>query len=198
MKSASTLSSLGDAVASQLRSVSSAAALTGAGVSAESGLATFRSGPSALWRNHRPEDLATSQAFARDPKLVWEWYRERLQRAAGVKPNPGHYAFAALEQRIKAVVLLDGGFLQYAHSIEGLDPVDFAPRLIQPVLMVNGRFDATFPIGTAQLPLFRLLGAPAADKRHVVFDTPHDVRLQRADMVKEVLAWYDRYLGRVQ
>jgi len=105
---------------------------------------------------------------------------------------------AALEQRIKAVVLLDGGFLQYAHSIEGLDPVDFAPRLTQPVLMVNGRFDATFPMVTAQLPLFRLLGAPAADKRHVVFETPHDVRLQRADMVKEVLAWYDRYLGRDQ
>ena len=105
---------------------------------------------------------------------------------------------AAVEQRIKAVVLLDGGFLQYEHSVEGLDPVDFAPRLTQPVLMVNGRFDATFPIATAQLPLFRLLGAPATDKRHVVFETPHDVRLQRADMVKEVLAWYDRYLGRVQ
>src|SRR5262249_16124756 len=105
---------------------------------------------------------------------------------------------AALEERLKAVVLLDGGFFQFEHSIAGLDQIDFAPRLTRPVLMVNGRYDATFPFATAQVALFRLLGAPAADKRHVVFDTPHDVRLQRADLIKEVLGWYDRYLGRVE
>ncbi len=61
---------------------------------------TFRSGTQALWRDYRPEDLATPAAFARDPKLVWEWYRERLQRAAGVQPNPGHYALAAIAQAV--------------------------------------------------------------------------------------------------
>ena len=95
-------------------------------------------------------------------------------------------------------MLLDGGYFQQDRPIAGMDQADFAARLVKPVLMVNGRYDATFPLETAQLPLFRMLGTPAADKRHVIFDTPHDVRLRRADLVNEVLAWYDRYLGRVQ
>ncbi len=74
---------------------------------------------------------------------------------------------------------------------------DFAPRLKKPVLMVNGRYDATFPYESAQLPLFRMLGTPPAEKRHAVLDTPHDVTLRRADLVREVLAWYDKYLGAV-
>jgi dienelactone hydrolase len=104
---------------------------------------------------------------------------------------------AALEDRLKAVVLLDGGFFQQEYPIKGIDQVDFAPRLTKPVLMVNGRFDATFPFTTAQQPLMKMLGTPTADKHHVVFDTPHDVRLRRSDLVREVLAWYDKYLGRV-
>jgi hypothetical protein len=64
--------------------------------------------------------------------------------------------------------------------------------------MINGRYDATFPYESAQLPLFRRLGTAAGDKRHVVFDTPHDVRLRRTDLVREVLEWYDKYLGKVQ
>jgi len=105
--------------------------------------------------------------------------------------------FAALEDRFRAVVFLDGGMFQQTAPLAGVDQVDFAPRLTKPVLMVNGRYDATFPYDSAQLPLFRLLGTPAADKRHVVFDTPHDVRLRRTDLVREVLDWYDKYLGRV-
>ena len=106
--------------------------------------------------------------------------------------------FTALEPRLKAIVFLDGGFFQHEQPLPGLDQVDFAPRVTRPVLMVNGRFDATFPLESSQLPLFQLLGTPANDKRHVVFETPHDVRLQQTDLVKEVLAWYDKYLGRVQ
>lgn len=64
--------------------------------------------------------------------------------------------------------------------------------------MVNGRYDATFPFESAQVPLFHALGTPAADTRQVVFETPHDVRLRRDDLVREVLGWYDKYLGRVQ
>jgi formylglycine-generating enzyme required for sulfatase activity/dienelactone hydrolase len=103
----------------------------------------------------------------------------------------------ALEPRIKAIVFLDGGMFQMPHPIAGLDQVDFAPRITQPVLMVNGRYDATFPFESAQKPLFRILGTPEADKRHVVFETPHDVRLRYADLTREVLAWFDKYLGRV-
>ncbi len=104
----------------------------------------------------------------------------------------------ALEQRFKTAVFLDGGMFQHVPPIAGVDQVDFAQRLTQPVLMVNGKYDAAFPYESSQLPLFNLLATRQADKRQVIFDTPHDVSLRRADLVKEVLQWYDKYLGRVQ
>jgi eukaryotic-like serine/threonine-protein kinase len=64
--------------------------------------------------------------------------------------------------------------------------------------MVNGRYDYSFSLEKAQLPLFRMLGTPAADKRHVVLETPHYVTPQRADLVKAALEWFDKYLGPVQ
>lgn len=73
-------------------------ALTGAGVSADSGVPTFR-GPAGLWRDFRAEELATAEAFARNPKLVWEWYDWRRTSIATKRPNAGHLALAALERR---------------------------------------------------------------------------------------------------
>lgn len=70
--------------------------LTGAGVSAESGLPTFR-GMNGLWRGYRVEDVATPEAFAADPALVWQFYSERRQRHQTVQPNPAHFALAELE-----------------------------------------------------------------------------------------------------
>ena len=101
-----------------------------------------------------------------------------------------------LQDRLKTAVFLDGGyFLQKAPP--GIDQADFAPRMKKPVLMVNGRYDYTFPLETSQDPMFRMLGTPAADKSHIVLDTPHDVSQQRATLIREVLAWLDHYLGRV-
>lgn len=80
------------------------AVLTGAGVSAESGVPTFR-GAGGLWRTHRPEDLATPEAFARDPKLVWEWYDWRRGLIAAAKPNPAHHALVELERRVPSFML---------------------------------------------------------------------------------------------
>jgi eukaryotic-like serine/threonine-protein kinase len=102
-----------------------------------------------------------------------------------------------LQDRLKTAVFLDGGyFLQKAP--QGVDQADFAPRMKQPVLMVNGRYDYTFPLETSQEPLFRMLGTRAAEKSHIVLDTPHDVSQQRAKLIREVLGWLDHYLGRVQ
>jgi NAD-dependent deacetylase len=80
-----------------LRQAQRVAALTGAGVSAESGVPTFRAAMTGLWARFRPEELATPQVFRRDPRLVWKWYTWRRELIAGVKPNPGHYALAQMQ-----------------------------------------------------------------------------------------------------
>jgi NAD-dependent deacetylase len=84
--------------ADQLRKANRVAVLTGAGVSAESGVATFRGG-GGLWEGYRIEEVATPFAFERDPALVWRFYNMRRTQLWTVKPNPGHYALAALEKR---------------------------------------------------------------------------------------------------
>ncbi|ASJ00848.1 NAD-dependent protein deacetylase [Thermococcus gorgonarius] len=74
-----------------------AIAFTGAGISAESGVPTFR-GKDGLWKHYKPEELATPEAFERDPALVWDFYRWRMQKILEAKPNPAHYALAELER----------------------------------------------------------------------------------------------------
>jgi len=82
------------------------AVLTGAGISAESGIPTFRDALTGLWANYDPQALATPEGFARDPKLVWEWYAARRASIAGVQPNPGHAALAALERHFDKFTLV--------------------------------------------------------------------------------------------
>lgn len=105
--------------------------------------------------------------------------------------------FTTLAQdRLRTVVFLDGGYFLDPPQPGG-DQADFAPRLKKPVLMVNGRYDYCFSLDRAQEPLFRTLGTPAADKKHVVLETPHDVTADRPNLVKAVLEWLDKHLGRV-
>jgi NAD-dependent deacetylase len=80
-------------LAERLRSARRISVLTGAGISAASGVPTFR-GDHGLWRNHRPEELATATAFARNPALLWEWYDWRRQTIAGCTPNAAHHVLA--------------------------------------------------------------------------------------------------------
>jgi NAD-dependent deacetylase len=81
-----------------LAQANSVAVLTGAGISAESGVPTFR-GAGGLWKDYKPEDLATPEAFARDPRLVWEWYDSRRQAIAKAQPNAAHRALVEIEKR---------------------------------------------------------------------------------------------------
>jgi len=99
-----------------LRSAQSVVVLTGAGISAESGVPTFR-GAGGLWRNYSPEELATPAAFARDPRLVWEWYEWRRSVIRQAKPNAGHRALVELEQRIAA---RKGSFTLVTQNVDGL------------------------------------------------------------------------------
>jgi len=81
-----------------LRSAERVTVLTGAGVSQESGLRTFRDAQTGLWKQYNPTDLASPEAFARDPKLVWDWYAWRREAIKGVRPNAGHFALVEMEK----------------------------------------------------------------------------------------------------
>jgi NAD-dependent deacetylase len=87
-----------------LRAASSVFVLTGSGISAESGLPTFR-GVGGLWRTHRVEELASPEGFARDPALVWTWYNERKAAHQSAQPNAAHYALARLERSARDFTL---------------------------------------------------------------------------------------------
>jgi len=97
--------------------------ITGAGISAESGVPTFR-GPNGLWRRYRAEDLATPQAFQGDPRLVWEWYDWRRRLISGKEPNAGHLAIAAMEDLFEE-------FLLITQNVDGLHRKAGSTKLIE-------------------------------------------------------------------
>ncbi len=99
-------------------------ALTGAGVSQESGLRTFRDAQTGLWKQYRPEDLASPEAFRRDPKLVWDWYAWRREALKGVRPNPGHYALARIARLVRDFTLI-------TQNVDGLHRIAGSPQVIE-------------------------------------------------------------------
>lgn len=88
-----------DALRAAVRSARAIALLSGAGMSAESGVPTFRDALTGLWAHFDPQQLATEEAFRRDPRLVWDWYAERRRAVAQAQPNAGHRSVAAFQQR---------------------------------------------------------------------------------------------------
>lgn len=100
----------------------------------------------------------------------------------------------AVEPRLKVAVLHVAG-LMFDRPLPEADPFNFLPRIKIPVLMLNGKLDAFFPLETSQVPMFQLLGTPPEQKRHLVYDAGHLV--PRSQFIKETLDWYDRYLGPV-
>ena len=91
---------------SALRNARKTLVLTGAGMSAESGVPTFRDAQSGLWAKFRPEELATPEAFNRHPQTVWDWYEQRRKNIAGVNPHAGHHALVEMERYFESLLLV--------------------------------------------------------------------------------------------
>jgi dienelactone hydrolase len=104
--------------------------------------------------------------------------------------------FLAVENRFQVAILRVGGLWLPGYPPEA-DAVNFAPRVKIPVLMLNGRYDATFPLDASQIPLFRLLGTPEKDKKHVIYEAGHG-GFPHKEEVRESLDWLDKYLGPVR
>jgi NAD-dependent deacetylase len=107
-----------------LRVAKKIVALTGAGISAESGLATFRDAQTGLWSKFRPEELATAEAFQRDPKFVQDWYTWRRGQALEAKPNAGHLALAEMDKRASE-------FLLVTQNVDGLHARAGTKRMVE-------------------------------------------------------------------
>ncbi len=108
-----------------LRDATRVVALTGSGISAESGVPTFRDAQSrGLWARYDPQELATPEAFARNPRLVWEWYEWRRGLVAEAGPNPGHLALAELERRVPEFALI-------TQNVDGLHQRAGSRRVIE-------------------------------------------------------------------
>ncbi len=108
----------------RLRRAGRVAVLTGAGISAESGIPTFRDAQTGLWARYHPEELATPQAFRRQPHLVWEWYAWRRQLCANKQPNPGHLALAQLADYVPHLHLI-------TQNVDGLHQRAGTPQVIE-------------------------------------------------------------------
>jgi len=113
-----------DALREALRDARHVCVLTGAGVSAESGVPTFRDAQTGLWEHYDPRDLATPEAFVQDPALVWRWYRWRRELVAKAEPNAGHRALAQLETLLPRLTLVTqnvDGLHQRAGSADAIE-----------------------------------------------------------------------------
>ena len=106
-----------------IKTASRVAVLTGAGISAESGVPTFR-GDQGLWKQYKPEELATPEAFLKDPRLVWEWYDSRRQAIGKAAPNPGHLALVELERRKPHFTLI-------TQNVDGLHDLAGSGRILK-------------------------------------------------------------------
>jgi len=113
-----------DSLIESLRNAEKIVALTGAGISAESGLATFRDAQTGLWSKFKPEELATAEAFRRDPKFVQDWYAWRREQALKAKPNAGHLALAEMETRAPE-------FLLITQNVDGLHARAGSKRIVE-------------------------------------------------------------------
>ena len=122
------ISSFDPRLIAALRSADRVAVLTGAGVSAESGIPTFRDAQTGLWAQYRSEDLATPEAFRRNPRMVWDWYAMRREGVLRAAPNAAHLALAELERQVTA---RGGAFTLITQNVDGLHPAAGSRTVIE-------------------------------------------------------------------
>jgi NAD-dependent deacetylase len=133
-------------LADALRRARRVAVLTGAGISAESGVPTFRDAQTGLWAKYRPEELATPEAFLRNPKMVWEWYLHRRETLGNAEPNPGHFALADVERGVASFTLV-------TQNVDGLHARAGSRNIIElhGNILRTKCFDAGHPVDLAAL-----------------------------------------------
>ncbi len=154
-------------------------------------------------------DVANTTNTWRDHVVMWVKDASRAIDYAETRPDLdheklGYYGYSwgaamgaivpAVEPRFKACVLALGG-LDFQRSLPEVDTINFVSRVKQPVLMLNGRYDFFFPVESTQEPFFRLLGSKKDQKKHLLYDTGHNI--PRNELIKETLNWFDQYLGPV-
>jgi len=154
-------------------------------------------------------DVANQTSTWRDHVIMWTKDVSRAIDYAETRPELDHTKIAyygyswgaemgaiipALELRIKVCILALGG-LDFQHSLPEVDTINFVSRVKQPVLMLNGRYDFFFPVESTQEPFYRLLGSKKDEKKHILYDTAHNI--PRNELIKESLNWMDQYLGPV-
>jgi serine/threonine protein kinase/dienelactone hydrolase len=155
-------------------------------------------------------DTADTSSNWRDHMIMWVKDASRALDYAETRPELNHekvayYGYSwgaemggvipAVEPRIKVNVLTLGG-LDFQRSLPEVDVINFLPHVKQPTLMLNGRYDFFFPVQSSQEPLYRLLGSKKEEKKHLIYETGHNI--PRNELIKEVLNWLDEYLGPVQ
>lgn len=154
-------------------------------------------------------DVANSSSTWRDHVVMWVKDVSRAIDYAQTRPELDHEKLAyygyswgaamgaivpAIEPRLKVCVLALGG-LDFQRSLPEVSTVNFISRVKQPVLMLNGRYDFFFPVESTQEPFFRMLGTKKEQKKHLLYDTGHNI--PRNELIKETLNWLDQYLGPV-
>jgi eukaryotic-like serine/threonine-protein kinase len=154
-------------------------------------------------------DVANMSSSYRDHVIMWAKDASRALDYAESRRELDHQKIAyygyswgavmgaiipAVDPRIKTCLIVLGG-LDFARSLPEVDIINFVSRVKQPTLMLNGRYDFFFPIESTQEPFFQWLGSKKGEKKHLVFETGHNV--QRSDLIRESLNWLDQYLGPV-
>jgi NAD-dependent deacetylase len=122
-----------------LRNARKILVLTGAGMSAESGVPTFRDAQSGMWAKLRPEDLATPEAFRRHPRVVWDWYAERRANISRVQPHAGHYALVDMETCFDSMLLVTQNVDGLHQRAGSMDVVELHGNIMRSICSETGK-----------------------------------------------------------